>query len=101
MLTVTPEAGLAIVRLAAREGAPADGGLRLEALTSDDRYPEFAISLAPLPDEVDYVITEETTGARVVLDPVSAEYVDQHVLDVDDTVEGVGRFRLRPRTNGS
>jgi hypothetical protein len=101
MLTITPEAGLAIRRLADEQGAPADGGLRIEALAADDRNPDFTISVAPLPDDLDQVITEETTGARVLLDPVTAEFIHHHILDVDDSVEGAARFRLKPLINGS
>lgn len=96
MLTITPEAGLAILRLAAEQGAPGDGGLRIEALAADDRNPDFTVSVAPLPDERDQVITEETTGARVLVDPLTAEFVGDQVLDIDDTVDGVARFRLKP-----
>lgn len=88
MLHITPEAGLAINRLVESQGA---AGLRIEA-----RYgkPDFAVSVAALPDETDLVVTEETTGARVVLDALTADHVDDKTLDVDDTIEGTARFRL-------
>lgn len=101
MLTITPEAGLAIARLVADQGAPIDGGVRIEALAADRDPRDFAVSVAPLPDDQDQVVTEQTTGARVLLDPVTAEYLGNQILDVDDTVDGVARFRLKPRTNGS
>jgi Fe-S cluster assembly iron-binding protein IscA len=88
VLRITPEAGLAISRLVAGQGG---GGLRVEARAGDDG---FAMSIAPIPDETDLVVTEETTGARVMLDSLTAEYVEDKTLDVDDTVEGTVRFRL-------
>jgi Fe-S cluster assembly iron-binding protein IscA len=102
MLKITPEAGMVITKLAAEQGAPADGGLRIETLTNgEQQHPNFTISVAAMPDESDQVVTEETTGARVMLDPLTAEYVDDQILDVDDTVESAARFRLKPRVNGS
>lgn len=88
MLRITPQAGMAIKRLVEGQGG---GGLRLEAKSGDRR---FAMSVAPIPDETDLVVTEETTGARVMLDSLTAEYVADKTLDVDDTVEGTLRFQL-------
>lgn len=86
MLRITPEAGLAINRLVDDQG----GGLRLAA-KADDRV---AMSYAAVPDETDLVVTEETSGAMVLLDSLTAEIVEDATLDVDDTVEGTVRFRL-------
>ena len=91
MLHITPEAGLAIRKLVESQGAGADGGLRVEARADE---PDFAMSVAPIPDETDLVVTEETTGARVMLDAVTADYVDDKTLDVTDTVESTARFAL-------
>jgi Fe-S cluster assembly iron-binding protein IscA len=88
MLHITPEAGLAIKRLADSQGG---GGLRIEARHGD---PAFAMSVAALPDETDLVVTEETTGAQVMLDLLTVDYVEDKTLDVDDTVEGTARFEL-------
>ena len=91
MLHITPEAGLSIKKLADAQGAGADGGLRVEARADQ---PDFAMSIAALPDETDLVVTEETTGARVLLDSLTADYVGDKTLDVSDTVEGTPRFAL-------
>ena len=56
--------------------------------------PDFAMSVAALPDETDVVVTEDTTGARVLLDAVTADYVEDKTLDVTDTVESTARFAL-------
>jgi Fe-S cluster assembly iron-binding protein IscA len=101
MLKITPEAGLAIAQLAAEQGAPADGGLRIERLATGNGGPDYTISVAAMPDHFDQVVTEETTGARVMLDPLTAEAVEDQILDVDDTVESAARFRLTTRVNGS
>lgn len=88
MLHITPEAGLAIKRLTDSQGG---GGLRIEARHGD---PAFAMSVTALPDDTDLVVTEETTGARVMLDSLTADYVEDKTLDVDDTIEGTARFEL-------
>jgi hypothetical protein len=91
MLHITPEAGLAIQKLTSSQGVGRGGGLRVEARAGE---PDFAMSVAALPDETDLVVTEETTGARVMLDAVTADYVDDKTLDVADTVESTARFAL-------
>ncbi len=91
MLHITPEAGLAIRKLVEAHDAQADGGLRIEARAEG---PNFAMSVAATPDETDLVVTEETTGARVMVDPQTAEYVADKALTVTDTVEGTARFEL-------
>lgn len=88
MLRITPAAGLAINRLVSGHGG---GGLRVEAKAGDKG---FGLSIAAAPDETDVVVTEETTGAKVMLDSLTAEYVEDKTLDVDDTVEGTVRFEL-------
>ena len=109
MLHITPEAGLAIQKLTHAQGVSEDGGLRMEARTSEqsdehersDVRPgersarqSVMLSVAALPVETDVVVTEETTGARVMLDAATADYVENKTLDVSDTVESTARFSL-------
>jgi Fe-S cluster assembly iron-binding protein IscA len=91
MLHITPEAGLAIQKLTHTQGVANGGGLRVEAREGEQ---SFALSVTALPDETDVVITEETTGAKVMLDAVTADYVADKTLDVSDTVESTARFAL-------
>lgn len=91
MLHITPEAGLAIRKIVDAQGAAADGGLRVEARAGQS---DFGMSVAALPEDTDVVVTEETAGARVVLDSLTADYVDDKTLDVSDTVESTARFAL-------
>jgi Fe-S cluster assembly iron-binding protein IscA len=91
MLHITPEAGLAIQKLTRAQGVGEGGGLRVEARAGDR---DFAMSVTALPDETDLVVTEETTGARVMLSMVTADYVEDKTLDVSDTVESTVRFTL-------
>jgi hypothetical protein len=96
MLRMTPEAGLAIRTLTERQGTTADGGLRIEALSPENERPRFAMSFAPMPDELDQVVQDGTTGARVLLDSLTAEKVADLILHVDDTLDGTAQFRLKP-----
>ena len=91
MLHITPEAGLAIQKLAHSQGVHNGGGLRIEARSGD---PDFGLWIVALPADTDVVITEETTGARVVMDSITADYVEDKTLDVSDTVESTTRFGL-------
>jgi Fe-S cluster assembly iron-binding protein IscA len=97
MLRITPEAGLAIQKLTATQGASPDGGLRIDTMsTSDAGRPEFGVSVATAAGEQDRVSVEETTGARVLLDSSTARILEDATLDVDDTVESQPRFRIVP-----
>ena len=49
MLRMTPEAGLAIKTLTERQGATADGGLRIEALSPEHAPGRFVMSVAAMP----------------------------------------------------
>lgn len=91
MLHITPEAGLTINRLADDEGV---AGVRIAAQPGQS---VLSISTATSQEETDLVVTEETTGARVLFDSPTADYLADMTLDVDDTVEGVARFRLASR----
>jgi Fe-S cluster assembly iron-binding protein IscA len=96
MLTVTPEAGLAIRRLTEAEGAAASGGLRIDALSTEDKKFRYAFSVAATRDDRDEVVSESTTGSRVLLDARTAEQVAGMTLHVDSTVDGSAQFRLKP-----
>jgi Fe-S cluster assembly iron-binding protein IscA len=90
MLHITPEAGLAIQKLTHKQGVGNGGGLRIEARAGAD----FEMQVTALPDDTDLVVTEDTTGARVMLDALTADYVDDKTLDVADSVESGARFTL-------
>jgi Fe-S cluster assembly iron-binding protein IscA len=102
MLQITPEAGLAIQKLTEEQGVSEGGGLRVEARAGDhDEAKRYAMSVAPLPDETDLVVTEETTGARVMLDTVTADCVENKTLDVSDTAESTSRFALTDQSTSA
>jgi Fe-S cluster assembly iron-binding protein IscA len=91
MLHITPEAGLAIRKLVEAQGVTEGGGLRIETL---EGKPDVELYVAPHADETDVVVTEQTTGAKVILDALTADYVDGKTLGVANTVESTARFEL-------
>jgi iron-sulfur cluster assembly protein len=74
MLQISDEAVAAILDLAG------DGGLRFSGHEADGEI-ELEIEPADAPHEDDETI--ERGGARVFLDPVAAEALDDQVLDVE------------------
>lgn len=96
MLRITPEAGVAISELTRAEGVADGGGIRLErvAAESSGEAGQVMLTVAALAEDTDVTATEENSGAHVFMDPLSAEYVDEQILDVEDTVEGDLRFAL-------
>lgn len=91
MLHITPEAGLTVRRLLANGDADPAAALRLHARPDEAEFTVYAESAV---GDTDVVVTEETTGARVVVDLPTAEYVADKTLDADDTVESTARLRL-------
>jgi hypothetical protein len=84
MLEITPEAGLAIHSLVSAHGVASDGGLRIETLRPETPgAAAFDVTVASSPATEDQVVAEETTGARVFLDPAAEGYLGDKTLDVD------------------
>ena|ERR1041384_8324738 len=96
MLHITPEAGVAISELTKAEGVAEDGGIRLERVAAERQAEDgqVILSVAALAEDTDVTATEQTSGAKVFMDPLSAEFVDHQTLDVEDTIEGDLRFSL-------
>lgn len=96
-LHITPVAGNAIAELAKSEGVERDGGLRLASLASDNGVPGgFDASVAALPIPEDVTVTEETSGAKVFLDPLTADQLVNATLDLAGTGENDLTFQLIP-----
>jgi iron-sulfur cluster assembly protein len=78
-LTLTPRSGEAILRAVAAAGMGADGGgLRITA-RNGRRGREYRFSVEAQPAETDYVV--EQHGARVYVDPFSAQDLDGGAVD--------------------
>lgn len=81
MLTLTPDARVAIVALVEPNDPEGHGGLRIAvARTADGEEPHFGLAIAEGPAPGDSVIDEE--GARVFLDEPANALLDERILDV-------------------
>ena len=86
MLTITDSAGTIVSDLVTRSVPTTDtGGIRIAA--QDDR---FGVSVAEAPASGDVVVANGT--ARVFLEPVVAEVLDDKVLDAEVSDDGAVQF---------
>ena len=93
MLTLTDTASTVVKEIVDRSGAPAGSGLRIEA-ESDSRT-EFAVEIAPAPQERDAII--EQAGARVYLAEEAAQALDDKTLDAHLGEDGRVAFDILPQ----
>ena len=97
MLTITHDAGVAITSLTDQQGVTDTGGLQIHTRAEPDEMGRqlMDLAVAELADSTDQVVTENATGARVFLDEPAAEFLDDKVLDANQTVEGDMQFTVR------
>jgi Fe-S cluster assembly iron-binding protein IscA len=92
MLTLTENAVMVIRDLAAQEGAPQAGGLRI---ATDPSAGALTIEVAQRPAQGDHVVDD--LGARLFLDPDAAELLADKALDAAVDEEGNVRFAFADR----
>lgn len=92
MLEVTPMAAEVINELTSQsEGADDDIGLRFALATEQDQAAlELSLSEAVDGDEV----VAAPAGARVMMEPAAAQYLDDKVLDVRQDEQGNPAFAI-------
>ena len=80
MLTVTSNAAEAVKTISeTAPELPNDSGLRIHAEPTEDGELRFELNLVEDPDEGDEVIEE--AGARVFVEPETAFYLEDKILD--------------------
>ncbi|MGH4019541.1 MAG: adhesin [Pseudonocardiaceae bacterium] len=98
MLAITETAAQAINSLVTSNDMPEGSGLRIAG--QQDTEPEaLELSVAAAPSEQDSVL--EGGGAKVFLEPVAAQVLDDKVLDVqrvDEDGEEQLRFAIAPQS---
>jgi iron-sulfur cluster assembly protein len=94
MLAVTDAAAQAIEALTSTQEP--DGGLRFSLQSSQDSTAQLALAVTPQPEEGDQVVTTDN-GAHVYVDRGAAEFLDDKVLDVEQSNEGEIAFALAPQ----
>jgi iron-sulfur cluster assembly protein len=92
VLTLTDNAVMAIRDLAAQQGAPESGGLRI---TTDPGDESLTLTMAKQPAQGDQVVDNE--GARVFLDPDAARMLDDQSLDAGFDPQGGVQFGFTER----
>ncbi|MEN2740274.1 Fe-S cluster assembly protein HesB [Microbacterium sp. X-17] len=90
MLTLTENAASAVKGLITRIPDTDHGGLRIRNTDAQDA--SFELALVPEPNDEDTVI--EVDGARVFVDPVVVDALDDRVLDAKVAEDGSIRFAL-------
>lgn len=96
MLTLTENAVMAIRDIAAQQGAPDTGGIRICA---DQSAGAFTLATADGPDPDDQVI--ENQGARAFLDADAARLLDSKALDAGVDEQGDVEFSILDRPRGA
>ncbi len=91
MLTITETAAQAINSLVSANEMPEGSGLRI-AGQQEDQPEALELSVAATPSDQDSVL--EGAGAKVFLEPVAAQVLDDKVLDVQRVTEE-GEEQLR------
>ncbi|SES36344.1 Fe-S cluster assembly iron-binding protein IscA [Lentzea xinjiangensis] len=93
MLEVTPMAAEVINELTAQsEGADDGVGLRFALSTDDEAQAALELSLSEAVDG-DEVVTAEA-GAKVIMEPAAAQFLEDKVLDVRQDDEGNAAFAI-------
>lgn len=97
MLTLTENATNIVREIAKQPGQPETAGLRItseagEAGADGAAAPTFGVQAAEDAQEGDQVV--EAEGARVYMDPATAELLDDKVLDAAVDQQGAVEFAL-------
>ncbi|GGU58911.1 iron-sulfur cluster biosynthesis protein [Lentzea flava] len=93
MLEVTPMAAEVINELTSQSAATDDGvGLRFALAADHNSQAALELSLSEAVDG-DQVVTADA-GAKVIMEPAAAQYLDDKVLDVRQDAEGNPAFAI-------
>ncbi|WP_245663501.1 hypothetical protein [Nocardia inohanensis] len=89
---LTPTAAEAVRDITSGEGVPDDCGLRI---STEDKAQTFQLAVTTGPAEQDDVFTAE--GARIFLDPESAAFFEDKILDTGLDATGNATFVVGPQ----
>jgi iron-sulfur cluster assembly protein len=92
MLEVTPMAAEVINELTSQSTATNDVGLRFALAAEQNSQAALELSLSEAVDG-DEVVTADA-GAKVIMEPAAAQYLDDKVLDVRQDSEGNPAFAI-------
>jgi iron-sulfur cluster assembly accessory protein len=98
MIQITDAAAKQLIVLASEKGLSENGGLRLSVEKGGCAGMQYAMTLGD-PQEGDLLL--EHLGARVWVDPESAGFLGDSVIDYEDGLSGAGFRIINPRATRS
>jgi iron-sulfur cluster assembly accessory protein len=99
VVTVTPVAAVEVKRFMEAEGVSPDvGGLRVSVQPGGCSGFKYGLLIEDQAAEDDYVLPQE--GFRMFVDPFSAQYINQVIIDYVSSMQGSGFTFKNPNATG-
>jgi iron-sulfur cluster insertion protein len=97
VVAVTESAFAALAALLEELGQPG-GGVRLYVQAGPDVEPEFGFEFGAGPPQADDLVLEND-GVRLMLDPMAAVLLEDSVIDIEESADGL-EFVIEPQRPG-
>ena len=98
-VVVTPVAAVEVMRfMAAEKVSPDEGGLRVSVQPGGCSGFKYGLLIEDRPAEDDYVLAQD--GFKLFVDPFSAQYISQVVIDYTTSMQGSGFTFKNPNATG-
>jgi iron-sulfur cluster assembly protein len=98
-MTITPAAGVEVKKFIAMENvSPEEGGLRVGIQPGGCSGFKYSLLIEDKPAEDDLIL--ERDGFRVFIDPFSAQYINDVIIDYVTSMQGSGFTFKNPNATG-
>ncbi|MCC6317701.1 MAG: iron-sulfur cluster assembly accessory protein [Gemmatimonadaceae bacterium] len=98
-VTVTPVAAVEVKRfMEAEQVSPDVGGLRVSVQPGGCSGFKYGLLIEDAPADDDYVLTQD--GFKMFVDPFSAQYMNQVIIDYVSSMQGSGFTFKNPNATG-
>lgn len=98
-MTITPAAGIEVKKfIEAEKVSPTEGGLRVGIQPGGCSGFKYSLLIEDKPAEDDLILDQD--GFRVFIDPFSAQYVNNVVIDYVTSMQGSGFTFKNPNATG-
>ena len=98
-VVVTPVAAVEVKRfMEAEKVSPDEGGLRVSVQPGGCSGFKYGLLIEDKPAEDDYVLAQD--GFKLFVDPFSAQYISQVVIDYTTSMQGSGFTFKNPNATG-
>ena len=98
-VVVTPVAAIEVMRfMSAEKVSPDEGGLRVSVQPGGCSGFKYGLLIEDKPAEDDYVLAQD--GFKLFVDPFSAQYISQVVIDYTTSMQGSGFTFKNPNATG-